>query len=171
MPESAQPWTDPRSGQAARRHLTAATPPQTGTYSLFAHLIKTRFCIVQIQFLNERPAPDVQVQPEVQLDHWRILQRGNGTLHIVAMLGPTTLRVTSALAAIDLASAMVKTGSGRNYHLAAAPEEDEDLRMLMELRGKHAIGTISDDVSDIVWHAVSAGSWPDQGGGLLPPWQ
>ena len=126
---------------------------------------------MQIQFLNERPAPDVQVQPEVQLDHWRILQRGTGTLHIVAMVGPMTLRVTSALAAIDLASAMVKTGSGRNYHLAAAPEEDEDLRMLMELRGKHAIGTISDDVSDVVWHAVSAGSWPDQGGGLLPPWQ
>lgn len=145
-----------------RKRLTAACLPIRS---------KTRYCIVQIQFLNERPAPDVQVQPEVQLDHWRILQRGNGTLHIVAMLGPTTLRVTSALAAIDLASAMVKTGSGRNYHLAAAPEEDEDLRMLMELRGKHAIGTISDDVSDVVWHAVSAGSWPDQGGGLLPPWQ
>ena len=170
MPESAQPWTDPRSGQAARRHLTAATPPQTGTYSLFAHLIKTRFCIVQIQFLNERPAPDVQVQPEVQLDHWRILQRGTGTLHIVAMVGPMTLRVTSALAAIDLASAMVKTGSGRNYHLAAPPEEDEDLRMLMELRGKLAIGTVSADVSDVVWDAVSVGSWPAHGGELLPPW-
>lgn len=126
---------------------------------------------MQIQFLNERPAPDVQVQPEVQLDHWRILQRGTGTLHIVAMLGPMTLRVTSALAAIDLASAMVKTGSGRNYHLAAPPEEDEDLRTLMELRGQHAIGTISADVSDGVWHAVSVGSWPDHGGGLLPPWQ
>ncbi len=170
MPESAQPWTDPRSGQAARRHLTAATPPQTGTYSLFAHLIKTRFCIVQIQFLNERPAPDVQVQPEVQLDHWRILQRGIGTLHIVAMVGPMTLRVTSALAAIDLASAMLKTGSGRNYHLAAPPEEDEDLRMLMELHGEHVIGTVSADVSDVVWDAVSVGSWPAHGGELLPPW-
>ena len=170
MPESAQPWTDPRSGQAARRHLTAATPPQTGTYSLFAHLIKTRFCIVQIQFLNERPAPDVQVQPEVQLDHWRILQRGTGTLHIVAMVGPMTLRVTSALAAIDLASAMLKTGSGRNYHLAAPPEEDEDLRMLMELHGEHAIGTVSADVSDVGWDAVSVASWPAQGGELQPPW-
>lgn len=126
---------------------------------------------MQIQFLNERPAPDVQVQPEVQLEHWRILQRGTGTLHIVAMLGPMTLRVTSALAAIDLASAMVKTGSGRNYHLAAPPEEDKELRMLMELRGKLAIGTVSADVSDGVWHAVSVGSWPDHGGGLLPPWQ
>ena len=126
---------------------------------------------MQIQFLNERPAPDVQVQPEVQLDHWRILQRGTGTLHIVAMLGPMTLRVTSALAAIDLASAMVKTESGRNYHLAAAPEEDEDLRMLMELHGRHAIGTMWADVSDVVWHAVSAGSWPDHGSGLLPLWQ
>lgn len=126
---------------------------------------------MQIQFLNERPAPDVQVQPKVQLDHWRILQRGTGTLHIVAMLGPMTLRVTSALAAIELAIAMVKTESGRNYHLAVAPEEDEDLRMLMELRGRHAIGTMSADVSDAVWHAVSAGSWPDQSGGLLPPWQ
>lgn len=126
---------------------------------------------MQIQFLNERLAPDVQVQPEVQLDHWRILQRGTGTLHIVAMLGPMTLRVTSALAALDLARAMVKTGSGRNYHLVAPPEEDEDLRILMELRGHLAIGTISADVSDVVWDAVSVGSWPAHGGGLLPPWQ
>ena len=81
-----------------------------------------------------------------------------------------TLRVTSALAAIDLASAMVKTGSGRNYHLAAPPEEDEDLRMLMELHGEHAIGTVSADVSDVVWDAVSVGSWPAHGGELLPPW-
>lgn len=123
---------------------------------------------MQIHFLNERPAPDVEVQPEVQLNHWRILQRGTGTLHIVAKLGPLTLRVTSALAVIDLARARVKTESGRSYHLAMPPEEDEELGMLMELHGKRSMGTISADASDVFWQAVSAGAWPDHGASLLP---
>lgn len=132
---------------------------------------KTSSCIVKIQFLNERSAPDVQVQPEVTLNHWRILQGGTGTLHIVAMLGPKTLRVTSALVAIDLAQAMVRTDSGRSYHFTMAPEEDEELRMLMELRGKHAMGTIYADVSDVVWQAMCEGLWPGNGARLLPALQ
>lgn len=31
---------------------------------------------------NERLAPDVQIQPEVNLHHWRVVERGDGALHL-----------------------------------------------------------------------------------------
>lgn len=68
---------------------------------------------MELHFVNERPAPDVLSQPVVQLHDWRLLQRGNGTLHIAAQLDSGSLRVTSSLQAIDLPGAVVKTESGR----------------------------------------------------------
>lgn len=58
-------------------------------------------------FRNDRPAPDVQTQPLVELEHWRILQGGSGTLHIAARLASGSFRLTSMLIAIDLQRAQI----------------------------------------------------------------
>lgn len=123
---------------------------------------------MELHFLNQRPAPDVLAQPEVQLHHWRILQRGNGTLHIAAQLDSGPLRVTSLLQAIDLPRAIVKTESGRSYHLCSPPEEDQLLRSLMVLNAARDLVQVSGDVSYAIWAATTTGEWPDGGAGLLP---
>ena len=121
-------------------------------------------------FGNDRPAPDVQTQPYVELLHWRILQRGNGTLHIAVQLASGSFRLTSTLIAIDLPRALVRTESGRCYHLLAAPEEDELLRSVMDVHAARELVVVSSDVSDTIWRAISAGSWSAEGV-LLPPFQ
>jgi len=121
-------------------------------------------------FGNDRPAPDVQTQPHVKLQHWRILQRGNGTLHLAAQLASGSFRLTSTLIAIDLQRALVRTESGRCYHLAVPPEEDEFLRNVMDAYAARELVVVSSDVSDIIWKAISTGSWSAQGM-LLPPFQ
>jgi len=123
---------------------------------------------MELHLVNERPAPDVLSQPEVQLHHWRILRRGNGTLHIAAQLDSGSLRVTSLLQAIDLPRAIVKTESGRSYHLCNPPEEDQLLRSLMVLNAARDLVQVSEDVSDAIWAAIATGAWPYDGSSLLP---
>ena len=123
---------------------------------------------MELHLVNERPAPDVLSQPEVQLHHWRILRRGNGTLHIAAQLDSGPLRVTSLLQAIDLPRAIVKTESGRSYHLCNPPEEDQLLRSLMVLNAARGLVQVSGDVSDAIWAAIAMGAWPDENTCLLP---
>ncbi len=120
-------------------------------------------------FVNERPAPDVQSQPEVDLRHWRVLQRGNGALHLAAQMASGSFRVTSALLAIDLVRAIIKTDSGRSYRLCAPPEENEFLRGLITLNAARDLVVVSDDVSEAIWKAVSSGAWNGEEGSLLPP--
>lgn len=120
-------------------------------------------------FTNDRPAPDVLSQPELELHHWRILRSGNGTLHIAAKIPSGSFRVTSALIALDLAQGIVRTESGRSYHLSAPPEEDPGLRALMTGNASRGIVPISGDISDAIWNAVTTGVWPRGIEDLLPP--
>lgn len=126
---------------------------------------------MELHFVNERPAPDVLVQPEVKLHHWRILRRSSGTLHIAAKLDSGSLRVTSSLQAIDLPRAVVKTESGRSYHLCTPPEEHQLLRSLMMLNAARDLAQVSGDVSKDIWAAILAGAWRDGGASLLPSLQ
>lgn len=123
---------------------------------------------MELYFLNARPAPDVLVQPEVELRHWRILQRGTGALHIAARLDSGSLRVTSALLVMDLPQRIVKTTSGRSYRLCAPPEEDELLRALLVMNALRDLGALADDVSEAIWDAVSSGAWPSEEASLPP---
>lgn len=129
---------------------------------------RTTGFIMELYLVNERPAPDVLSQPEVQLHHWRILRRGNGTLHIAAQLDSGSLRITSLLQAIDLPRAIVKTESGRSYQLCNPPEEDQLLRSLMLLNAVRGLVQVSEDVSDAIWAAITTGAWPYEGSSLLP---
>lgn len=122
-------------------------------------------------FVNGRPAPEVSSQPEVELHHWRILQRSSGSLYIAAQLASGSLRVTSALLAIDLSQSMIRTESGRSYRLCAPPESDQFLHALIAVNAVRELGSVADDVSETVWSAVTNRRWPADGLSLLPPCQ
>lgn len=125
--------------------------------------------MLHVLFGNDRPAPDVLSQPFVELEHWRILQGGSGSLHIAARLASGSFRLTSMLIAIDLQRAQVRTESGRCYHLCMPPEEDEPVRHLIVASAARDLA-VSGDVSGVIWRAVSSGSWSVEGI-LLPPFQ
>lgn len=124
-----------------------------------------------IYFTNDRPASDVLAEPKVELQHWRILRRGSGTLHIAAQVSSGSFRVTSSLIGIDLAQSTVRTESGRSYRLCAPPEEEPSLRTMMTVNASRDLVHISDDISDVIWGAVTSGAWPTGMKGLLPPSQ
>lgn len=123
---------------------------------------------MKIQFLNHRLAPNVESQPSVELQHWRILVRGNGHMHLAAQLDLGSLRVTTKLQCMDVSRGIVTTESGRSYRLCAPPEEDELLRPLIELNALRNLLMISGDVSQAVWNAIDAGTWPAGSTALLP---
>lgn len=124
-----------------------------------------------LQFLNDRSAPDVMSEPSVELRHWRILERGDGALHLAAQMDSGSFRVTSALQCMEVSRGLVRTESGRSYHLCAPPEEDEQLRTLMQTNALRSLLVISEDVSNTVWDAITAGAWPAGRPALLPPCQ
>jgi len=124
-----------------------------------------------LAFVNERLAPEIRLQPLVDLLHWRILQRGNGALHLAVQMACGSFRLTSALMAIDLPRATITTESGRRYRLCAAPEDNEVLRGLITLNAARELVVISGDVSEPIWNAVLTGVWNGEEGCLLPPIQ
>jgi len=123
---------------------------------------------MKMQFLNDRLAPNVESQPSVELQHWRILVRGNGHMHLAAQLDSGALRVTTKLQCMDVSRGIVTTESGRSYRLCAPPEEDELLRPLILLNALRNLLMISGDVSQVVWNAIDAGTWPAGSTALLP---
>lgn len=123
---------------------------------------------MELYFYNERPAPEVFAQPEVDLHHWRVLQRGNGSLHIAAQLDSGSLRVTSPLIAVDLARAILRTESGRSYRLCEPPEKDPLLQLLVVVNATRDLVTVSGDVSERIWAAITDGTWPSADVTLLP---
>ncbi|MBB6559277.1 hypothetical protein HNP48_001944 [Acidovorax soli] len=126
---------------------------------------------MELYFAIDRPAPDVASQPKVDLHHWRILQLGCGSLHIAAQLDSGSFRVTTALLAVDIASRVVKTESGRSYHLDAPPEEDAMLVALMIANVACDPVAITNDVSDAVWRAMESSAWSSDGTSLIPALQ
>lgn len=126
---------------------------------------------MKFQFLTDRLAPNVEFQPSVELQHWRILVRGNGHMHLAAQLDSGSLRVTTKLQCMEVSRGIVRTESGRSYRLCTPPEEDELLRPLIELNALRNLLMISGDVSQAVWNAIDAGTWPAGSTALLPSLQ
>lgn len=60
--------------------------------------------------------------PEVVLGEWRILETASGARHLVGLRqSKGTVRVSSAIISIDLASRVCTTSSGRKYILDGGP--------------------------------------------------
>lgn len=127
--------------------------------------------MMHLSFSNMRPATDVASQPEIELHRRRIVQTGSGSLYIAAQLASGSLRVTSAFLAIDLSQSMVKTESSRSYHICAPPVSDQFLSALIAASAVSELGSVVDDLSEMVWGAMTNRAWPSDGAPLLPPCQ
>lgn len=126
---------------------------------------------MEIYVTNSRQAPSVELQAEVDLYHWRILQLDSGTLRIGAQMDSGSFRVTTSLCAIDLLRRIVRTESGRSYRLCAPPENDLYLTTLIIANVARGPSVITHDVSEVVWNAVEAGAWLSGGESLIPALQ
>ncbi len=75
---------------------------------------------------NERDAPSIDAQPQMEVYSWRMLKSTDGELHLAKLrdrdMGHGVVRLTSAIAAIDNSARVVTTSSGRQYSLLGPPE-------------------------------------------------
>lgn len=114
-----------------------------------------------ITFLNERDAPPVEAQPFMEVYSWRLIRTPAGTLHLVALRDLTeergTVRVTSAITAVDEEAGIVTTSSGRQYTLMGPAEERDFERDLLQ-GGAVRLG-LGDavDVSVFAWDQLDIG--------------
>jgi hypothetical protein len=115
------------------------------------------------EFVNERDAPPVAVQPEVLVLSWRVFQLNNGDRHLFAILDSGSLRMTSALASFNVVRGMLTTKSGRHYKLCGPPEEGTVQLAMMHAYALRAGLLDPVDVSDELWAQTD-----QPGNGLLP---
>jgi len=89
-----------------------------------------------ITFLHPRDAPPVQAQPFMEVHSWRLIRTPAGSLHLVTLRDLTeergTVRVTSAITAVDEQAGIVTTSSGREYALMGPAEERDFERDLLQ---------------------------------------
>lgn len=117
----------------------------------------------------ERFAPEVEEQPRVEMTDWRIVKLpktgrqgfdAEGVLVLVGYpAGKTSLRITSPFRpdAINFATRMLLSGSGRVYMLTTPPFSQGECAELWENFRLHlAINGIRTDadVSDDIWAAM-----------------
>ncbi|RTL38348.1 MAG: hypothetical protein EKK53_19375 [Burkholderiales bacterium] len=111
-----------------------------------------------VAFFNLRDGPAVDAQPRMEVHSWRLIRAPAGTLHLVTLRDLTeergTVRVTSAITAVDLEAGIVTTSSGRQYALMRPAEEREFERELLQ-GGAVRLG-LGDavDVSVLAWDQV-----------------
>ena len=114
-----------------------------------------------IAFVNLRDAPAADAQPRMEVHSWRSIRAPAGTLHLVTLRDLTeergTVRVTSAITAVDKEAGIVTTSSGRQYALMRPAEEREFERDLLQ-GGAVRLG-LGDavDVSVLSWDQVEIG--------------
>ncbi|MFN3302111.1 MAG: hypothetical protein ACK44A_00150 [Roseateles sp.] len=111
-----------------------------------------------LSFVNEGDAPQVEAQPRVEVHCWRLLKAPSGTLHLVTLRDRSeqgaTVRVTSAITAVDAAAGIVTTSTGRQYVLLG-PFETQDFEVDLLHRGAVRLGMAdSVDVSVLAWDQV-----------------
>lgn len=114
-----------------------------------------------ITVANDRDAPTVGEQPLVEVHSWRVLRAPERSLHLVTLTGLSeqggTVRVTSAITAVDQDAGIVTTSSGRRY-LLMGPPEDRDLQRELLRNGAVRLGMgTAVDVSVLAWDQVDIG--------------
>ena len=109
-----------------------------------------------IDFSTWRCAPDVSAQPRIELADWRVLMDYEGERFLIGILpNRATLRITTALQAIDPSMRVWVTQSGRVYETPGPPTGDRQLREQMgRLARVSGLGEGSCDVTDVVWRAM-----------------
>lgn len=108
-----------------------------------------------IRIANERDAPSIHDQPQMDVHSWLMLKSTTGELHLVTLrdrdVDGGVVRLTSPMASIDNSARVVATSSGRQY-LLMGPPAIETLEQQVLLAGAARLG-LSDatDVSEWVW--------------------
>lgn len=78
-------------------------------------------------FVGARDAPPVTRQSRVEVRSWRLIRTPEGTYHLLTLSDQwetrATVRVTSAITAVDPGAGVVTTSSGRQYVLMGPAEE------------------------------------------------
>ncbi|MCE4540696.1 hypothetical protein LXT12_26025 [Pelomonas sp. P7] len=78
-------------------------------------------------FVDDRDAPPVAKQSRMEVHSWRLIRTPAGTYHLVTLIEQcetrATVRVTSAITAVDSEAGLVTTSSGRQYLLMGPAEE------------------------------------------------
>jgi hypothetical protein len=94
-----------------------------------------------------RPAPNVLDQPRVQTRQWRLLRYGDHHFLMCQRVGASTVRVTTPIQSMNLASMTVQTGSGRVYELLGPPSDDPaflaDVQLNLKLSGLQGVTDVS----------------------------
>jgi hypothetical protein len=113
---------------------------------------------MRIAFANERNAPNIEAQSRMLVHSWRLIRTPAGTLHLVTLRGADdeqgTVRVTSAISAVDRGRVVVTTSSGRQYELAGPPEEREIEREMLRAGAVRLGMGRAVDVSVLAWDGV-----------------
>jgi hypothetical protein len=113
---------------------------------------------MQIAFDNERDAPDIEAQPRMLVQSWRLIRTPAGTLHLVTLRDVNdeqgTVRVTSAVSAVQQGPVVVTTSSGRGYELAGPAEEREIERETLRAGAVRLGMGRAVDVSVLAWDLV-----------------
>ena len=110
----------------------------------------------EIYLANQRCAPDVSLQPEAVLKDWRIFEchrDGQVQRNISGWPeGSKSLRLSSPVVEINVATRIVITSSGRGYHLQSPPTTDGHLLQIIAVNAYlNGLGADFIDVSDSLW--------------------
>ena len=97
----------------------------------------------------------MEAQPRVEVHCWRLLKAPSGTLHLVTLRDRreqgATVRMTSAITAVDADAGIVTTSTGRQYVLMG-PFETQDFEVDLLHCGAVRLGMAdSVDVSVFAW--------------------
>lgn len=110
------------------------------------------------------PPASVDIEPELSLLSWRVIQTERGERHLVGMRTDTGVaRVTSALREFDAFALIAVTSSGRRYRLLSAPGWTSDTVFLwLTWCLKNGVQSCS-DVTAAYFHSSSGplGSWSE----------
>lgn len=109
-----------------------------------------------IDFSSLRPAPDVSAQPRMQLSNWRVFTGHQGEHFLLGLLpGRGTLRITTAIQAVNPITRVWRTQSGRHYETPGPPTQDGQLREQMGLMARSSgLPDDSRDDTDAIWTAM-----------------
>ena len=99
-----------------------------------------------VLFHNERDAPCLADEPLVMPGPWLVVEGPEGTWHLAAVMASQSLRLTSAISAVDRRTRTVITASGRVYRLEGPPA-DGDTAVLLLVRAGLGAGSGVEDVT------------------------
>lgn len=107
--------------------------------------------------MNIWPADSVEIEPEISLSNWRVMEIDAGTHHFVGRnVHEQSGRVSSEIVSFDPLTMTGKTRSGRLYHLQGEPGFDEQGQYVWSYWHRVHCESGGKDVTGEYWRTGSA---------------